>query len=481
MHVASSFHGRAYVTASYSEHAFIQFEDSQTDEKGVVMKMLKSSCNDMTEDCYLSINKSMRGFRPDKSVYMTWETKSTNAAVWQVEIYQESFITFKLIGKGGSSRSIGDELVGGYLAAISEYPQDNLTNQGGVTEGRSGVHLAVINKPHPTPSSFMIHIPPPDQFWWMAYKGKYQLSQFVPPALDLEGKVPTSVIMVPSVEHDGMHLFVDDRRYDVIPQKKEEFIVYEEHEDRTVGTIPAQGQLELGMSTGLDRTAKMVRYNTVLYTREWWWDVVGFYVCDKYDNPNDYHFVQVKIEDGKLMWVTRGNTKWTLWGETGSTDKLIRGEDCVYFKDGKYQNVTWDANGDIVVGINQHSDYHKRVFWEDLVGRYRYNVEDETGATISAYATISMAIGLNHLHLMTPSGICMKLEPWDLEELRVVARNDVVKPKHVRHRRPDHQGVLQPMDPPKQEITDIVQITRAHARSFAVTLHIDGFGLLERR
>jgi len=104
MHIASPFHESAYITSIYTEHVFKQFEDSQTDEQGVILRMIKTSSNGMTEDCYLSIDNFSRGVRDIESLYIKWEKKRHYAAVWRVEIYQDSFITFKLSGKGGSGQ-----------------------------------------------------------------------------------------------------------------------------------------------------------------------------------------------------------------------------------------------------------------------------------------------------------------------------------------------------------------------------------------
>ena len=127
---------RAYVTTRYSEHAFMHFEDSPNG-KGIIIKMLKESCRNTGEDFYLSVDNSMLGFRNVQSMYMKWDADRSNAAVWNVEIYQESFITFKLI------EGENDRVVGGYLVALSELNTDQRAGVLGGMDGAGGVYLAV--------------------------------------------------------------------------------------------------------------------------------------------------------------------------------------------------------------------------------------------------------------------------------------------------------------------------------------------------
>merc|ERR1712051_1025647 len=91
---------------------------------------------------------------------------------------------------------------------------------------------------------------------------------------------------------------------------------------------------------------------------------VGNYIIDGYENnKNSWHYVKITIVDafkGIYKWTNRANKSWTLTMKQGSSDTLLLGKECPYWKSGfKEAKVTFEA-GKVVAIVGPHGEVYKK-------------------------------------------------------------------------------------------------------------------------
>eukprot|EP00746_Dinoflagellata_sp_MGD_P017185 gnl/MRDRNA2_/MRDRNA2_139257_c0_seq1.p1 gnl/MRDRNA2_/MRDRNA2_139257_c0~~gnl/MRDRNA2_/MRDRNA2_139257_c0_seq1.p1 ORF type:complete len:107 (-),score=25.50 gnl/MRDRNA2_/MRDRNA2_139257_c0_seq1:165-485(-) len=88
--------------------------------------------------------------------------------------------------------------------------------------------------------------------------------------------------------------------------------------------------------------------------------IQGKYECKLYDEPNDWHFVEVTNEGDHFLWTNKADVSWMLTPE--DEDELAVDEDCGYYDDGyKICKIVKDEHGTITGLMGPGDELYEKV------------------------------------------------------------------------------------------------------------------------
>lgn len=91
-------------------------------------------------------------------------------------------------------------------------------------------------------------------------------------------------------------------------------------------------------------------------------NLVGRYENHQYDDggKNDWHYVELVVEDGRLYWRNRGGVSWTLLAAEDPS-RITVGTDCIYYSKGyRSMVVEWTDDGQVRRILGPGNEWYDR-------------------------------------------------------------------------------------------------------------------------